>query len=138
MQAGRDGKNSLLQQEWMDMTDDGIKITLRMGTEELQALEDFMGERDLENKSVFIREAIKRYMETYDSPAGQVSSESGIFVRFSELHMDALSQIVQRGISLNEEEFVRKCVLDRIVPKTIEEDALSESFRTAQRNAALK
>ena len=53
------------------MTDDGIKITLRMGTEELQALEDFMGERDLENKSVFIREAIKRYMETYDSPAGQ-------------------------------------------------------------------
>ena len=30
------------------MTDDGIKITLRMGTEELQALEDFMGERDLE------------------------------------------------------------------------------------------
>lgn len=138
MQAGRDGKNSLLQQDWMDMTDDGIKITLRMGTEELQALEDFMGERDLENKSVFIREAIKRYMETYDSPAGQVSSESGIFVRFSELHMDALSQIVQRGISLNEEEFVRKCVLDRIVPKTIEEDALSESFRTAQRNAALK
>ena len=113
MQAGRDGKNSLLQQDWMDMTDDGIKITLRMGTEE-------------------------RYMETYDSPAGQVSSESGIFVRFSELHMDALSQIVQRGISLNEEEFVRKCVLDRIVPKTIEEDALSESFRTAQRNAALK
>lgn len=138
MQAGRDGKNSLLQQDWMDMTDDGIKITLRMGTEELQALEDFMGERDLENKSVFIREAIKRYMETYDSPAGQVSSESGIFVRFSELHMDALNQIVQRGISLNEEEFVRKCVLDRIVPKTIEEDALSESFRTAQRNAALK
>ena len=118
-----------MQQDWMDMTDDGIKITLRMGTEELQALEDFMGERDLENKSVFIREAIKRYMETYDSPAGQ---------RFSELHMDALSQIVQRGISLNEEEFVRKCVLDRIVPKTIEEDALSESFRTAQRNAALK
>lgn len=123
---------------WMDMTDDGIKITLRMGTEELQALEDFMGERDLENKSVFIREAIKRYMETYDSPAGQMPSEGGIFVRFSELHMDALSQIVQRGISLNEEEFVRKCVLDRIVPKTIEEDALSESFRTAQRNAALK
>ena len=32
------------------MTDDGIKITLRMGTEELQALEDFMGERDLEDR----------------------------------------------------------------------------------------
>ena len=79
------------------MTDDGIKITLRMGTEELQALEDFMGERDLENKSVFIREAIKRYMETYDSPAGQMPSEGGIFVRLSDIHLDALNQLVQRG-----------------------------------------
>ena len=105
----------------MDMTDDGIKITLRMGTEELQALEDFMGERDLENKS-----------------AGQVPSEGGIFVRLSDLHMDALNQLVQRGICLNEEEFIRRCVLEKIVPKTIEEEALSDSFRTAQRNAALK
>ncbi len=127
-----------MQKVWMDMTDDGIKITLRMGTEELQALEDFMGERDLENKSVFIREAIKRYMETYDSPAGQVPSEGGIFVRLSDLHMDALNQLVQRGICLNEEEFIRRCVLEKIVPKTIEEEALSDSFRTAQRNAALK
>ena len=123
----------------MDMTDDGIKITLRMGTEELQALEDFMGERDLENKSsVFIREAIKRYMETYDSPAGQMPSEGGIFVRLSDIHLDALNQLVQRGMCLNEEEFIRRCVLDKIVPKTVEEEAIEDSFRTAQRNAALK
>ena len=95
-----------------------------MGTEELQALEDFMGERDLENKSVFIREAIKRYMETYDSPAGQMPSEGGIFVRLSDIHL--------------EEEFIRRCVLDKIVPKTVEEEAIEDSFRTAQRNAALK
>ena len=125
----------------MEMTDDGIKITLRMGTEELQALEDFMGERDLENKSnksVFIREAIKRYMETYDSPAGQMPSEGGIFVRLSDIHLDALNQLVQRGMCLNEEEFIRRCVLDKIVPKTVEEEAIEDSFRTAQRNAALK
>ena len=104
------------------MTDDGIKITLRMGTEELQALEDFMGERDLENKS-------------YDSPAGQMPSEGGIFVRLSDIHLDALNQLVQRGMCLNEEEFIRRCVLDKIVPKTVEEEAIEDSFRTAQRNA---
>ena len=102
------------------MTDDGIKITLRMGTEELQALEDFMGERDLENKS------------------GQMPSEGGIFVRLSDIHLDALNQLVQRGMCLNEEEFIRRCVLDKIVPKTVEEEAIEDSFRTAQRNAALK
>ena len=101
------------------MTDDGIKITLRMGTE-------------------FIREAIKRYMETYDSPAGQMPSEGGIFVRLSDIHLDALNQLVQRGMCLNEEEFIRRCVLDKIVPKTVEEEAIEDSFRTAQRNAALK
>ena len=103
----------------MEMTDDGIKITLRMGTEELQALEDFMGERDLENKSV-------------------MPSEGGIFVRLSDIHLDALNQLVQRGMCLNEEEFIRRCVLDKIVPKTVEEEAIEDSFRTAQRNAALK
>ena len=113
-----------MQQERMEMTDDGIKITLRMGTEELQALEDFMGERDLENKS--------------DSPAGQMPSEGGIFVRLSDIHLDALNQLVQRGMCLNEEEFIRRCVLDKIVPKTVEEEAIEDSFRTAQRNAALK
>ena len=39
---------------------------------------------------------------------------------------------------LNEEEFIRRCVLDKIVPKTVEEEAIEDSFRTAQRNAALK
>ncbi len=39
---------------------------------------------------------------------------------------------------LNEEEFVRKCVLDKIVPKTVEEEVIEDSFRMAQRNAALK
>lgn len=127
-----------MRQGWMKMTDDGIKITLRMGMEELQALEDFMGEHDLENKSNFIREAVRRYMETYDSPGASGAEGSGIFVRFSDIHLDALQQLVQRGICLSEEEFVRKCVLDRIVTKTVEEEAIEDSLRTAQRNAALK
>ena len=119
------------------MTDDGIKITVRMGTEDFQAMDAFMVDHDLENKSIFVRDAIRAYMESYDS-RDQKAPEGGIFVRFSDLHMDALNQLVQRGICLDEEEFVRRCVLEKIVPKTIEEEAYSESFRTAQRNAALK
>ncbi len=122
----------------MRMTDDGFKITLRMGTDEAQELEDFMGERDIENKSVFIREAIKWYMAHYDAPDAPAVPEGGIFVRLSDMQMDVLSQLVQRGLCLNEEEFIRKCVLEKIVPKTIEEEAYAESFRAAQQNAALK
>lgn len=122
----------------MNMTDDGTKVTLRMGPEEIQMMEDFMDENDIGNRSDFIRDAIRGYIASQRKGVPTCASESGIFVRFSELQMDALSGIVQRGISLNEEEFVRKCVIDKIIPATVEEEAMADAFRTAQRNAALK
>ena len=120
------------------MTDDGTKVTLRMGPEEIQMMEDFMDEHDIGNRSDFIRDAIRGYIASQRNGGSNNASESGIFVRFSDLQMDALQGIVQRGICLNQEEFVRKSVLDKIVPATVEEEAYADSFRTAQRNAALK
>lgn len=120
------------------MADDGTKVTLRMGPEEIQMMEDFMDEHDIGNRSDFIRDAIRGYIASQKAGNPDCASEGGIFVRFSELQMDALQGIVQRGISLNEEEFVRKCVLEKIVPATVAEEAYADSFRTAQRNAALK
>lgn len=120
------------------MADDGTKVTLRMGPEEIQMMEDFMDEHDIGNRSDFIRDAIRGYIASQKAGNPDYASEGGIFVRFSELQMDALQGIVQRGISLNEEEFVRKCVLEKIVPATVAEEAYADSFRTAQRNAALK
>lgn len=130
-------KHSLLQDGWR-MTDDGTKVTLRMGPEEIQMMEDFMDEHDIGNRSDFIRDAIRGYIASQRSGGAPNASGSGIFVRFSDLQMDALQGIVQRGICLDEEEFVRKCVLDKIVPAAVEEEAYADSFRTAQRNAALK
>lgn len=120
------------------MAEDGTKVTLRMGPEEIQMMEDFMDEHDIGNRSDFIRDAIRGYIASQRAGNPDCASEGGIFVRLSELQMDALQGIVQRGISLSEEEFVRKCVLDKIVPATIAEEACADSFRTAQRNAALK
>lgn len=131
------GNNSLLRGKGWRMTDEGTKVTLRMGPEVIQMMEDFMDEHDIGNRSDFIRDAIKGYIDSQRN-GGSVASGSGIFVRFSDLQMDALQGLVQRGICLSEEEFVRKCVLDRIVPATVEEEAVADSFRTAQRNAALK
>ncbi len=121
----------------MNMTDDGTKVTIRMGPEEIQAMEDFMAENDIGNRSDFIRDAIRGYISSQKSGTSNVS-DGGIFVRFSDLHMDALSGLVQRGICLDEEEFVRRCVLEKIVSRTVEEEAFNDSFRVAQRNAALK
>lgn len=119
------------------MSDDGTKITIRMGIEEIQAMEDFMSDFDIENRSDFVRDAIRAYMDLVRS-GRPVSQDSGIFVRFSELQLNAMAGLVSLGVSLDEEEFVRKCVLDKILPKAVEEEAFENAFRSAQRNAALK
>jgi hypothetical protein len=119
------------------MSDDGTRITIRMGIEEIQQMEDFMGDHDIENRSDFVRDAIKAYMDMITS-GRQMNGDSGIFVRFSDLQLNALTSLVSLGVCLDEEEFVRKCVLDKILPKAVEEEAYENAFRAAQRNAVMK
>ena len=117
------------------MSDEATKVTIRMGPEVIQAMEDFMADHEIENRSDFIRDAICGYIAS--QRGGASAMEGGIFVRFSELQMDALDKIVEGGVAYDVEEFVRRCVLDRIVPEEVEKDVFTNAFRSAQRNAAL-
>ncbi len=120
------------------MTDDGTKVTLRMGPEEIQMMEDFMDEHDIGNRSDFIRDAIRGYIASQRNGGSFDASESGLFVRFSELQMNALGNLVKLGICLDEEEFVRKCTLDKIVPANVVEESIENAFRAAQNSAEYK
>ncbi len=119
------------------MSDEGTKITIRMGPEEIQEMEDFMADHDIGNRSDFIRDAIKGYIASLrsDKPA---NAEGGIFVRLNDVQLDTLEGLVETGIALSSEEFIRKCVLDKIIPETVEQDAIENAFRAAQMKAALK
>ena len=140
MQVGRDGTLQNLQQKnerMIKMSDDGTKITIRMGPEEIQAMEDFMADHDIGNRSDFIRAAITGYIASQKAGVS-VTSDSGIFVRFSDIQLDAMNTLVESGMCIDPEEFVRHCVMDKLLPKSVEEEALENAFRVAQRNAALK
>ncbi len=122
------------------MTDDGTKITLRVGSDDIQLMESFMAENGIGNRSDFIRDAIRGYI-TYkktESPAPMKAEKGGIFVRCSDVQLETLSNLAKLGICLSEEEFVRKCVLDVIVPKDAGVKAISDAFASAQMLAALK
>ena len=118
------------------MSDEATKVTIRMGPDVIQAMEDFMADHGIENRSDFIRDAISGYIASQEN--GGSASTGGIFVRFSELQMDALENIIQSGVAYDVEEFVRGCVLDRIVPEEVQKEAYANAFRSAQRNAVLK
>lgn len=118
------------------MSDEATKVTIRMGPDVIQSMEDFMADHGIENRSDFIRDAISGYI--YSQEHGGSAGTGGIFVRFSELQMDALENIVQSGVAFDVEEFIRECVLSRIVPEDVQKEAYANAFRSAQRNAALK
>jgi len=119
------------------MSDDGTKITIRMGPEDIQMMEDFMADHDIGNRSDFIRDAIKGHMAAIN--AGQPrTAEGGIFVRLSDIQLDTLNGLVQTGIAVSGEEYIRKCLLEKIVPKSIEDESIENAFRAAQMKSAYK
>jgi metal-responsive CopG/Arc/MetJ family transcriptional regulator len=119
------------------MTED-IKITIRMGASDLQTIEDYMAELDLDNRSDFIRDAIKGYIASERSGASDAGTEGGLFVRLTDVQLGALENLVSDGICLSAEEFARKCVLDKIIPAEAETDAISRAFAASHRASQLK
>ncbi len=115
------------------MTDD-IKVTLRMGAEEVRLIDDFVEENpDIGNRSNLIRAAIRAYVSE-DSPiiTNIRRDENGIFIRFSELHMAMLTALKNEGICFSEEEYVRNLVLSQIIPEEGLKKTTKDAFDIAQ------
>jgi len=121
-----------------EMTEEGTKITIRMGSEEIQKMEDFMAEHDIGNRSDFIRDAIRGFIDVHTNPVSADSTESGIFVRLGEVHMETLEMLKRDGICFDIEEFARKCVLDRIVTQESEKDSIDRAIKAAQMASRMK
>ena len=117
-----------------------ITISIRISTEDVQRMEDFMAERRIDSRSHFIRDAIAGYISSQKQqrPGGSAGTESGIFVRFREVQMEALKLMVEDGTAFDEEEFIRKCVLEKFVTKESEADSADRSFKAAQLASKMK
>ena len=118
------------------MSDEATKVTIRMGPEVIQAMEDFMSDHGIENRSDFIRDAISGYIASQEN--GGAVETGGIFVRFSDTQMIALREIAQHGLSLDIEEFIRSCVLREIVPEDYRRKAYTDAFEKAFGDAVHK
>jgi Predicted transcriptional regulators containing the CopG/Arc/MetJ DNA-binding domain and a metal-binding domain len=120
------------------MTEEGTKVTIRMGPEEIQMMEDFMADRGIGNRSDFIRDAIRGYIEVQANPSCEPAAEGGIFVHLGEVQMGTLEMLRQDGICYDIEEFARKCILDRIVSQESEKDSIDRALKAAQMASRMK
>ncbi len=121
------------------MADESTKITIRMGSEEVQRMEDFMADSGIGNRSDFVREAIDHYITSKEAGAGGSGSDEGIFVRLSDMQLGILRGIERDGTcSISAEEFARRCILDAIIPKEVKDDAILRAVKAAQLASQLK
>ncbi|MDN5357736.1 MAG: hypothetical protein PWR17_905 [Candidatus Methanomethylophilaceae archaeon] len=120
------------------MTDD-TKVTLRMGPEEIQMMDDYVAEHpEVGTRSNFIRAAVRAFVVGDATDIDGRAEESGIFVRFPEVQLIALSLLKKQGICLSEEEYVRTCVLKKLITEETEKESAVNAFKTAQYTSKLK
>ena len=111
------------------MAEDLKLITLKMPVEEIQALQDFLTDNDLDNRSEVIRRAITSYIE---GGAKAKKSDEGVFVHLNPVLLLAMQNMEKDGTIHDTESYIRALVEKDIVPAEVLQDSKVRSFRNAQ------
>ena len=95
------------------MTDEKI-VSLRMGTEELQRMDDFLeGHPELGGRSLFIRTAIRQYIDRdADVPT---SNKNTVTVRLARTELETLQSMVDDGTYIDCADAIRELIRSKIV-----------------------
>lgn len=116
----------------IDMTgEEGVKISVRLSSEDMQLIQDFMEENDLDvTISSFIRDAIRGYIADKKVPAE--AGEDGIYVRLSEVLIQAMENLKKEGVIFDEESYIRQLVMSDLIPQESLENTKTNAFKAAQ------
>ena len=98
------------------MTDEKI-VSLRMGTEEVQKMDDFLeGHPELGGRSLFIRTAIRQYIDRdADVPT---SNKNTVTVRLARTELETLQSMVDDGTYIDCADAIRNMVRSKLVNET--------------------
>jgi|GEM_PF-810296 Arc/MetJ-type ribon-helix-helix transcriptional regulator len=121
--------------EVTDMVDEGTKITIRMSNADIQLMEDFMSDHDLENRSVFIRDAIREYIA--NNKAEAQSDDNSVTVRLNPVVLQTLENMRADGTIYDSESFIRELINTAVIPKEAIDDSRARAFKAAQQSSRI-
>ena len=97
------------------MADDGKIVSLRMGTEELQRMDDFLeGHPELGGRSLFIRTAIRQYIDR-DADVPTTSKRNTVEVRLSAAELETIDSMVDDGTYIDRADAIREMMRSMMV-----------------------
>lgn len=117
------------------MVDEGLKITIRMSEADIQLMEDFMSEHDLENRSDFVRDAIREYIAS--NRAESQSDNDAVVVHLNPVVLQTLDNMRADGTIFDAESFVRELINAAVIPKEALEDSRTRAFKAAQQSSRI-
>lgn len=117
------------------MVDEGTKITIRVSNDDIQLMEDFMAEHGIENRSDFIRDAIRGFIASSRAP--EDSENNCIVVPLNPVVIQALENLKTEGVIHDEASYIREIVNADIIPKEAIEESKARAFRAAQQSSRI-
>ena len=96
------------------MSDEKI-VSLRMGTEELQKMDDFLeGHPELGGRSLFIRTAIRQYIDR-DADVPTTSKKNTVEVRLSAAELETIDSMIDDGTYIDRADAIREMMRSMMV-----------------------
>ncbi|AGI47958.1 hypothetical protein TALC_00965 [Thermoplasmatales archaeon BRNA1] len=115
------------------MTEEMKIVTLKMTAEEAEALTQYLMDHDIDNRSDFIREAIRTYM--VGASETNETGEDGIYVRLNGIQLQTIENMRRDGTIFDAESYIRKLVENDLIPQEAVQDSKMRAFRAAQQAA---
>ena len=103
---------------------DDERITLRMGTRDVQMMDVFLEEHSGLgwSRSQLIRAAVTKYIKGDAESTPSDNKASGIFVRLAPAEAAAIHLAMETGPYITEEEFIRDCLRREMAPNISEKN----------------
>lgn len=105
-------------------------VTLKMPSNELDALSKYLIDHDLDNRSVVIREAIAKMIS--EEGQGADASGDGLTIRLSPVVYATLENLEAEGVIISAEEYIRTLVENDLIPEDIMRESKVEAFKRAR------
>jgi Arc/MetJ-type ribon-helix-helix transcriptional regulator len=113
-------------------------VSLRMGVEDLQLMDDYLEDHPElgKSRSLFIRNAVREYIDR-DADVAK-SDKNGLFVPYTSAEMMAMKTMVDKGSYLSEAEFVRNATREYLMPKPVAIEKASAAMNMASSDVMTK
>ena len=96
------------------MSDDGKIISLRMGTEDVQMMDEFLeGHPELGGRSLFIRTAVRQYIDR-DADV-RTTNKNEVAVRLSAAELETIDSMVDDGTYIDRADAIRNMMRSMMV-----------------------